>query len=57
VIEEDASRGFPEGLRASIPLVVGYLPAVVAFGVAAREAGLSVAETLAMSLIVFSGAS
>jgi 4-azaleucine resistance transporter AzlC len=57
VIEEDASRGFPEGLRASIPIVVGYLPAAVAFGVAAREAGLSVAETLAMSLIVFSGAS
>jgi 4-azaleucine resistance transporter AzlC len=57
VIEEEASRGFPEGLRASVPIVVGYLPAAVAFGVAARGAGLSVAETLAMSLIVFSGAS
>ena len=55
--EEEASRGFPEGLRASVPIVVGYLPAAVAFGVAARGAGLSVAETVAMSLIVFSGAS
>jgi 4-azaleucine resistance transporter AzlC len=57
VIEEGASRGFPEGLRASVPIVVGYLPAAVAFGVAARGAGLSAAETVAMSLIVFSGAS
>jgi 4-azaleucine resistance transporter AzlC len=57
VIEEEMSRGFPEGLRASFPIVVGYLPAAVAFGVAARGAGLGVAETLAMSLIVFSGAS
>jgi 4-azaleucine resistance transporter AzlC len=57
VIEEDASPGFPEGLGASVPIVVGYLPAAVAFGVAARGAGLSVTETVAMSLIVFSGAS
>jgi 4-azaleucine resistance transporter AzlC len=57
VIEVDASRGFLEGLRASVPIVVGYLPAAVAFGVAARGAGLSVTETVAMSLIVFSGAS
>ncbi len=57
VIEVDESRGFSEGLRASVPIVVGYLPAAVAFGVAARGAGLSVTETVAMSLIVFSGAS
>jgi branched chain amino acid efflux pump len=57
VIEEEASSGFAEGLRASVPIVLGYLPAAVAFGVAARGTGLSVAETVAMSLIVFSGAS
>ncbi len=56
-VSEEASPGFPEGLRASVPIVLGYLPAAVAFGVAARGAGLSVAETVAMSLIVFSGAS
>ncbi len=49
--------GAADGLRASIPIVVGYLPAAVAFGVAARGAGLSTVETVAMSLIVFSGAS
>ena len=54
---EEVSRGFPEGLHASFPIVVGYLPAAVAFGVAARGADLGIAETVAMSLIVFSGAS
>jgi predicted branched-subunit amino acid permease len=54
---EVVRRGFPEGLRASVPVVVGYLPAAVAFGVAARGAGLSTAETLLMSLIVYSGTS
>jgi branched chain amino acid efflux pump len=49
--------GLPDGLRASVPLVLGYLPAAVAFGVAARAGGLSAIETVLMSLIVFSGAS
>ncbi|MBA4116686.1 MAG: AzlC family ABC transporter permease, partial [Rubrobacter sp.] len=50
-------EGAADGLRTSVPIVVGYLPAAVAFGVAARGAGLSTVETVAMSLIVFSGAS
>jgi len=44
-------------LRASVPVVVGYLPAAVAFGVAAQSAGLNATETVLMSLIVYSGAS
>lgn len=36
--------------------MVGYLPAAVAFGVAARGAGLSAAEAVWMSLVVYSGA-
>ena len=46
-----------DGLRASVPIMLGYLPAAVAFGVAARTAGLSTVEALLMSLVVFSGAS
>ena len=46
-----------DGLRASVPIVLGYLPAAVAFGVAARAAGLNATEAVLMSLIVFSGAS
>ena len=49
--------GLTDGLRASVPIVLGYLPAAVAFGVAARGAGLSTAEALLMSLVVYSGAS
>jgi 4-azaleucine resistance transporter AzlC len=52
-----ARWGVPEGLRAAFPIAVGYLPAAVAFGVAARGAGLSTVETVVMSLIVYSGAS
>ena len=52
-----ARWGVPEGLRAAFPIAVGYLPAAVAFGVAARGAGLSTVETVVMSLIVYSGVS
>lgn len=45
------------GSKAALPIVLGYLPAAMAFGVAAREAGLSVAEAVLCSLIIFSGAS
>ena len=50
-------RGFTQGLWASLPVVIGYLPAAVAFGVAARGAGLGTTEALLMSLVVYSGAS
>jgi 4-azaleucine resistance transporter AzlC len=50
-------RGFLKGLRASVPVVIGYLPAAVALGVAARAAGLSNVEAVVMSLMVYSGAS
>ena len=50
-------RGFGQGLSASVPVVIGYVPAAVAFGVAARGAGLDTTEALLMSLVVYSGAS
>ena len=49
--------GFARGLGASVPVVIGYVPAAVAFGVAARGAGLGTTEALLMSLVVYSGAS
>lgn len=54
---EGAGRGFLAGLGASVPVVIGYVPAAVAFGVAARGAGFGTAEALLMSLVVYSGAS
>lgn len=49
--------GFRAGLRAGLPIALGYLPAAFAFGAAATGVGLGVGEVGAMSAIVFSGAS
>ncbi len=54
---EEPERSFAVGLGASLPVVVGYVPAAIAFGVAARGAGLGTTEALLMSLLVYSGAS
>ena len=54
---EEPGRSFAAGLRASLPVVVGYVPAAVAFGVAAKGAGFGTTEALLMSLVVYSGAS
>ena len=58
VLEETGrGRGLAWGLRTSVPIVVGYLPAALAFGIAARQAGLGPAEAVLMSLLIYSGAS
>lgn len=49
----DLRRGFV----ATLPLWLGIAPFGVAYALAARTAGLSAAQTLAMSLLVFAGAS
>ena len=45
---------FAEGFRALLPLWLGAAPFALAYAVAARGAGLNVAETQLMSLTVFS---
>jgi 4-azaleucine resistance transporter AzlC len=45
------------GVRAGLPVAVGYLPMAMAFGVLARQAGLSFAQAGAMSFFVYAGAS
>lgn len=50
-------RDWLSGLRASLPIAVGYLPVAVAFGLAARSAGLSAFEAVFTSATVFAGAS
>jgi 4-azaleucine resistance transporter AzlC len=45
------------GFMATVPLWLGVMPFGVAYALAAIAAGLSPAQTLAMSLIVFAGAS
>src|SRR5919206_2124891 len=52
----DSLAAFWRGYLALLPLWSGAIPAGIAFGVAARAAGLSVVETQLMSLVVFSAA-
>ncbi len=46
-----------EGVRAALPIVLGYLPVGMAFGVLARKAGLTPLEAGSMSFLVYAGAS
>ncbi len=48
---------FREGMKDAFPVVLGYLPVGVAFGLLARNAGLTPSEAGLMSLLVYAGAS
>ena len=55
-IRSSSLADFWRGYLALLPLWSGAIPAGVAYGVAARSAGLGVGETQLMSLVVFSAA-
>lgn len=48
---------FRSGLVTSLPIAMGYFPIAFAFGVAASGAGLRAVEAVALSLIIYAGAS
>ena len=48
---------FFTGLRTSLPLIIGYFPVAVAFGISATSIGLSQLDATLISLIIFAGAS
>lgn len=50
-----SKSAFFEGAKKSIPIMLGYTPLGIAFGVIAREKGLSVLQTALMSFTAFSG--
>ncbi|MBO2532303.1 MAG: branched-chain amino acid ABC transporter permease, partial [Thermoactinomycetaceae bacterium] len=37
-----------KGLASAVPIAIGYIPIAIAFGVIARQSGLSFAETVMM---------
>lgn len=45
------------GFKASVPIILGFIPVGIAYAVMAKDAGLSTAETIFMSASVFAGAS
>lgn len=49
-------RGMSRGARRLLPVAIFVIPFGIAFGVAAAERGLPVGQSVAMSMLVFSGA-
>ena len=47
---------FSQGVRAGVPIALGYFPTALAFGVVALAADLTARQTMLISLLVFSGA-
>src|SRR5690625_7908413 len=46
-----------KGLMTGFPIILGYLPVAITFGVLAKQSGLSMTELTLMSVFVFAGAS
>lgn len=52
-----SSSGLAQGARASLPAFPGFVVFALAFGTAAGQKGLSLAETMGMTAFVYAGAS
>jgi len=48
--------GFRAGVVAAVPIILGYFPIAVVFGVEASRIGLSVLQAGMLSLVIFAGA-
>src|SRR5699024_7088341 len=46
-----------QGIIAGFPIMVGYIPIALTYGVLAKQSGLSLTELTLMSVMVFAGAS
>ncbi|WP_409304590.1 AzlC family ABC transporter permease [Peribacillus sp. SCS-155] len=53
----ESSPHFRQGLQAGVSIAIGYAPIALTYGLLAKTTGLSMAETILMSLAVFAGAS
>lgn len=45
------------GVKAGLPVVLGFIPVAIAYAMMAGQSGLSISQTVAMSAFVFAGAS
>jgi len=48
---------FIAGMKNSFPIIMGYIPIGITYGILASQAGLNIITTVSMSLIVFAGSS
>lgn len=58
-MEKEVSNtlGIKDGILAGFPLIIGYFPIAVAFGILAKTTGVSLIESAMFSIFVFAGAS
>jgi 4-azaleucine resistance transporter AzlC len=54
---ENPSSSFKRGLKAGLPIAIGYLPIAITFGLLSKTYGLPFMDSLGMSLFIFAGAS
>ncbi|MBP0725927.1 AzlC family ABC transporter permease [Bacillus sp. RG28] len=52
-----SNQFYREGLIASVPLVIGYLPVAFTFGLLAKQSEINMFNTMSMSGLVYAGAS
>lgn len=55
IIEKFRDSNFKNGIKDAVPIVIGYLPIGMAYGMLAVNKGLSPIQTTAMSIFVFAG--
>lgn len=55
-IPNSKAPDFRAGIQGGISIAIGYLPIALTFGLLAKSSGLSLGETVLMSLFVFAGA-
>lgn len=55
--KETKTSQYLSGMRAAVPVILGFVPVGIAYAIMARQAGFSVLQTCGMSLTVFAGAS
>ncbi len=53
----EKTLGFSDGVRAAVPVMVGYLPAGMTFGILAQGLPIHIADLIGFSGVVFAGAS
>lgn len=56
-MSETKKTRYHNGMKAAIPVILGFIPVGIAYAIMARQAGFTVLETCSMSAMVFAGAS
>lgn len=54
---DNKKEDFIEGIKSALPIIMGYFPIGIAYGILATKTGMSIFEAVLMSLMVFAGSS